>query len=563
MLNRLCCLGLIIILALTSSFSYAMNDEAMIEEQPVVEFVDVLEGEWYYDAVMLMAEKGIINGYDDKTFRPMSPVLREEFAKMMVLALNLDVKASSSSFVDVADGYWASPWIEAAKTYLTVYTRQGEYLYKPKEVAAREDMAVALVKAKGLEVTDEMLSSLDGYEDANLVSTKLKKYMAAAVYHEVMVGYVEDGKKYLKPKSTLSRAEASSLIISVIKEDEKVVFDDEKVTFEEGQFPLTAVKTENGYMLSWDYSGDIEINAYKVVASKSNEKPSYPDDGYTAYVDKNNYDLKVGSSYVNGDFDQFMPDEYYYVAITGLTDGESIISDVIKIKMPIIDLKDLIKPTVRVEETDEGILVSWDKIEHSNLNGYKVVASKSIENPEYPMNGYAKWITDKNTTQYLIRPGASYSGGDIGGSFKSGEKYYFNITAVYNDRNIAGDGVQAKMIGEVTPPVTTEERTPVVTARVVDGKVVVSWSEINRSGLNGYKIVVSKNNPNPIYSQDGYAHWITNLDTKEKQLSPNSSYNGGDIGGKLLAGETYYFSVTAVYNDTKIAGNAVQLKMPN
>ena len=525
-------------------------------------FVDVTQEDWFYEPVMKMADYGIINGYGDGTFRPNEPVLREEFAKMMVLALNLEVKSVSSTFIDVADGYWASPWIETAKPYLTGYIRNGEYLFKPKENAAREDMAVALVKALNFEVNEDMLSVLDDYEDQNNISNNLRQHMASAVFHEVMIGYIEEEAKYLKPKSNLSRAEAAKLILSLINEDEKVVLEDEKIIFEEGLFSLKAVLGESGYKLTWDYNGELPAKAYKVVASKSNINPAYPEDGYTDYVDTSYYDLIIGNTYVNGDFEKFESGETYYVAITAITEGDSVTSDVLKLTMPKVVDTTLIKPNFEAFETEEGILLKWDKIDHLSLNGYKIVASTSKVSPTYPNDGYLTWITDVNQTEYLIKPGTLYNGGDLGGSFRSGQKYYLNITAIYDKGNKSGDGVLAQMSGTDNPADLSTDKSPQVSGKVLDNKIYISWSTINETGLQGYKIVASKSNPNPIYHQDGYAKWITDLSVKDIYLSPYTSYNGGDIGGKLLPNEKYYFSVTAVYNDGKVPGNAVLLTMP-
>lgn len=564
MLKRLGCLGLVVMMMISTAFGYADNDDSStIKEDYSLVFEDVDEEDWYYEPVMTMAQKGIIDGYDDNTFRPLAPVLREEFAKMMVLALNLEIKSPASTFVDVADGYWASRWIETARTYLTGYIRNGEYLYKPKEIAAREDMAVALVKAKELEVSDHMLSALDAYEDQGLISPNLRKYMAAAVYHEVMIGYVEDGKKYLKPKSDLTRAEAAKLILSVIKEDKKVVLEDVYALVSKGQFPLEAIRTEEGYRLSWDYQGQTEATAFNVVASQSKVSPAYPEDGYTAYVDKTTYDLKVGSSYVSGDFDGFVSGGRYYISVTANVEDSFVTSDVLSIEMPVIESKVMPKPRVSVTETDEGLLVSWDKIEHSALKGYKVVASKSVESPEYPKDGYAKEFQGNAIHDYLIKPNGSYSGGDVGGRFKSGESYYFNVVGVYTSENVAGDGVLKTMNAVEHISDLTKARTTRVDAKVQNNKILLTWSEVDKEGLQSYNIVASLGNPNPVYSQDGFAYWITSLETKEKYLAPYTSYSGGDVGGKLLPGESYYISVTSVYKDQKVPGNAILITMPN
>ncbi len=40
-------------------------------------------------------------------------------------------------------------------------------------------------------------------------------------------------------------------------------------------------------------------------------------------------------------------------------------------------------------------------------------------------------------------------------------------------------------------------------------------------------------------------------------ISSGESYKNGDFS-KFESGETYYFSITAVYNDKKVAGNVVK-----
>ena len=120
----------------------------------------------------------------------------------------------------------------------------------------------------------------------------------------------------------------------------------------------------------------------------------------------------------------------------------------------------------------------------------------------------------------------------------------------------------------VTPTPTTTQppahTVPAVSASVSGNTVVMNWDRIADSDLSGYKVVVSKNNPNPAYPGDGYMFWITDRETITATLSASDAYNGGDFGGHLVPGETYYFSVTALYNDNaKVAGNVVQLTFPN
>lgn len=64
------------------------------------------EGAWYYDAVMLLASEGYINGYPDGTFKPDAKITR---AEMSAIISNIcgDLKvAAQKSFNDVTSDQW-------------------------------------------------------------------------------------------------------------------------------------------------------------------------------------------------------------------------------------------------------------------------------------------------------------------------------------------------------------------------------------------------------------------------------------------------------------------------
>ncbi len=105
--------------------------------------------------------------------------------------------------------------------------------------------------------------------------------------------------------------------------------------------------------------------------------------------------------------------------------------------------------------------------------------------------------------------------------------------------------------------------TPVVNAVATDSGVEVSWQKIDHPKLAGYKVVISKDNSSPKYSEDGYMTYITNKDTISYLVKATTKYKNGDFGYYLTPGESYYFSITALYNCSyKEAGNAVLVVFP-
>ena len=51
-------------------------------------YSDVFTHDDYYNAVEKLGALGVINGYEDNTFRPSDLVTREQFSKMAVCAIN-------------------------------------------------------------------------------------------------------------------------------------------------------------------------------------------------------------------------------------------------------------------------------------------------------------------------------------------------------------------------------------------------------------------------------------------------------------------------------------------
>jgi len=224
-----------------------------------------------------------------------------------------------------------------------------------------------------------------------------------------------------------------------------------------------------------------------------------------------------------------------------------------------------IAPSVSATAGTNSVTVKWNKISSPDLVGYKVVASKSDSTPQYSENGYYSWITDANTTSCTIKNGDGYNSGDVG-KFSGGTAYYFSVTAVYGDewQKIAGNAVQVTMPGAAAPTSSPAGRTaPSVNASAGANCVTVTWNKIDNPDLVGYKVVASRSNSAPSYSQDGYYAWITDANTTSCTINNGDGYNSGDVG-KFSGGTAYYFSVTAVYGEEwqKIAGNAVQVTMP-
>ena len=77
-------------------------------------FSDIDDVEWAAEAINALAERGIINGTGGGLFEPNNYITREEFAKIAVGCLDIDVyTVSTIKFADVDTDEWYAPYVAA------------------------------------------------------------------------------------------------------------------------------------------------------------------------------------------------------------------------------------------------------------------------------------------------------------------------------------------------------------------------------------------------------------------------------------------------------------------
>jgi hypothetical protein len=176
-------------------------------------FSDVDSSNWAFRFINEMSNRKVLEGYPDNKFRPDRIVTRAEIAKIIVLAAGLQPKKTdTSSFSDIRPSDWYTPFIEAAKNYLTGFrTPDGKLVYNPNAPAVREDITVAIVKLKGIyasrlpdqSIIQAMFSDYDG------ISENARDYVALAVENKIVSGY-PDGT--FRAQQTITRAEAAAIL---------------------------------------------------------------------------------------------------------------------------------------------------------------------------------------------------------------------------------------------------------------------------------------------------------------------------------------------------------------
>ena len=200
-------LTLALLIALSASASAAS----------VSDFVDVKQGDWFYDAVVYALEYDMTTGKSATEFVPHSTTGRAEFVTLLSrLAGNEDILNSPNStpYEDNKGGWWFTPHINWAEHFGITDTTGTEF--RIHDPITRAEMAIFL--GKYIEVIDitlpESTEAPAQFADADQISSAAAPYAELCRKYGLIVG---NANGEFKPESSLTRAEAFTIGMRVHK----------------------------------------------------------------------------------------------------------------------------------------------------------------------------------------------------------------------------------------------------------------------------------------------------------------------------------------------------------
>ena len=196
-----------------------VKDEAITDEKKeeistaAVSFSDVNVDFWGYNAVSALASKNIINGFEDKTFAPQSPVTREQFLKIAVSAFDemLSKGVNQDSFSDVDSDEWYAEYVQRGVNSGLI-NGITEDLFGIGKTISRQDAAVILYRAIKSQIDE--IKIYGNFTD----NSEISEYAKTPVYSLQNIGILSgNGSGYFNPADNLTRAEASQLVYNAMK----------------------------------------------------------------------------------------------------------------------------------------------------------------------------------------------------------------------------------------------------------------------------------------------------------------------------------------------------------
>ncbi|MFE5322977.1 S-layer homology domain-containing protein [Paenibacillus sp. NPDC056579] len=195
-----------------------------------------LNGHWSKRDMEVLISRRIVDGMTESEFQPDRPITRAQFTKLLVemtkwpshaevspAAATASTAASSSAssaveepFRDVPNNAWYYPYIAEAKKRGLV---QGDAAgaFRPDESLTREELAVLIVRALGLEgqAADkakqlEAADAVPGFTDGSAIAAWAAGYVELAREQALIDGVGED---VFAPQATASRAQGGVLVL--------------------------------------------------------------------------------------------------------------------------------------------------------------------------------------------------------------------------------------------------------------------------------------------------------------------------------------------------------------
>ncbi len=196
--------------------------------------------------------------------------------------------------------------------------------------------------------------------------------------------------------------------------------------------------------LNWNQITSASLDGYKVMYSFSDSTPVYGESGcdYKYWItDASTTSCTIDVTTLNG----YSPGAVCYFSITALYDSHNVKKpgNTISFTMPSTPVAPYVSSTISGSISGNIVSLSWDKVTHTQFDGYKVMYSFSDSSPVYGESGcyYEYWITDASTTSCTIdvtppTPPATHT---LTG-YTPGATCYFSITVLYNGRAVKEAG---------------------------------------------------------------------------------------------------------------------------
>ena len=176
-------------------------------EEPAMPFTDVNEGDWFYDVVLYAYDNGLMTGVSATEFAPNQTTTRGMIVSMLA-RLEGVTSAEDAGFADVAANDWYATAVNWAAS-VGVVNGYEDNTFRPNDAITREQMAAILYNYadyKGYDVSAR--ADLSDYADAESISSWAEDVLAWANAEGLINGMTATT---IDPQGATTRAQTAAM----------------------------------------------------------------------------------------------------------------------------------------------------------------------------------------------------------------------------------------------------------------------------------------------------------------------------------------------------------------
>jgi uncharacterized repeat protein (TIGR02543 family) len=175
-------------------------------------FADV-EGHWAKHAVNDMASRMVVNGVDENRYQPDAAITRAEFTAIIVRALGLANNVKAVAFTDVKSSDWYVGAVAKAQEY-GILEGYEDQTFRPTKTISRQEAIVMIARAMKFTELETNISTVNAdavlskFSDGRAVHVWAKQAVASVISN----GLVSGSNEGLMPTSNITRAETAAIV---------------------------------------------------------------------------------------------------------------------------------------------------------------------------------------------------------------------------------------------------------------------------------------------------------------------------------------------------------------
>lgn len=178
-------------------------------------FVDI-EGNWAKDYIDVVIERSIMEGVSSDRFAPKATVTRGELAVFLGKVLDIQKVNQGGTFTDVANDQYYTGYVHAMKQ-AGIMNGYEDGTFRPNQDVTREEMVTMIMKAYSYATGEKVAtgSASSTFKDIGSVSSYAVESLAAASSLGIVNGVGSSGN--FEPKALLTRDQMAKVLVKLME----------------------------------------------------------------------------------------------------------------------------------------------------------------------------------------------------------------------------------------------------------------------------------------------------------------------------------------------------------